>query len=144
MTHFKLRDLLSPQKKIITKAKPPKNLGETWMRCINKDTKEFIDLPINGGNLMSTNKLMFDYAPYTTWNELSSLNKPEYHYYALFQESDRTGFFGLWIDTPGHQMKLVTPQINLETNEIIIDDELKDILAGRDIYSLLNQNKMWI
>jgi hypothetical protein len=56
------------------------------MRCINKDTKKYVDVEIPYGNGPSVRKLMLKNADFLSgsWNPLSSSEKRDFHYCFLF------------------------------------------------------------
>jgi hypothetical protein len=67
-----------------------------WLRCINRDTKDFIDVPFAGGQGGEERKRAFDNAYIWTWSYMSNYgeSKPEYHYWCLYSlNKEGTGFY---------------------------------------------------
>lgn len=127
-----------------------------YIRCINKETKEFVDIPL----IPNSDGMFREFV----LNNISILSKPgafeepilkECHYYAIYNtELDENtkdewvyngrmhGFFGLKVD----KKLYCTLHVYLDTNEVFVrNDEhyLADLckkLGVKDIYEYLSIN----
>ena len=55
------------------------------LRCINKETKDYVEIPCSGGHTYKIRQALFDIAySYTEWNSFSEPKNPEFHFFALY------------------------------------------------------------
>jgi hypothetical protein len=138
-----------------------------FIRCINKDTFDYVDIPIPRGTCADVRLAILDTAYSYSWNVLTSEGeKPEYDYYALFslnnpnKDMEDIGVFGLiikgvvWSDLlhqENHVNKtkegdsIVTIEVDLTTNKVIMNDMLKEILektGNYNIYDYISRDKL--
>jgi hypothetical protein len=130
-----------------------------FIRCINKYTFDYIDLPIAPGQGEDVRQHILKSAYSWTWSNISSENeKPEYHYYATYSLDEEIGRFGLWCPNLDGKVDSLTPikivdgklcnmcifSVDLTTNKIIEDDLTKKILDFMDlesIYDLITEER---
>lgn len=104
----------------------------SYIRCINKATKEYIDLPVYPGSNSEERKEIFKNAGRWLVSPFDNEKTPQYDFYVLFHphyddEYKEQGIIGINL-SKNKKHPIMTLSFNLETNEVDFSKEYLQIM----------------